>query len=72
MICVNVSLRRFWMARAADRLRAGRSFGASVVKWSQRYRRTGSVAPGQMGGHRKRVLERHRAFILERIATRRT
>jgi transposase len=40
---------------------------SSVVKWSQRYRRTGSVAPGQMGGHRKRVLERHRAFILERI-----
>jgi transposase len=39
----------------------------SVVKWSQRYRRTGSVAPDQMGGHRKRVLEPHRAFILERI-----
>jgi transposase len=30
-------------------------FGVSVstvVKWSQRYRRTGSVVPGQMGGHR--------------------
>jgi len=40
---------------------------SSVVKWSQRYRRTGSVAPDQMGGHRKRVLEPHRAFILERI-----
>jgi transposase len=40
---------------------------SSVVKWSQRYRRTGSVAPSQMGGHRKRVLEPHRAFILERI-----
>jgi transposase len=40
---------------------------SSVVKWSQRYRRTGSVAPGQIGGHRKRVLEPHRAFILERI-----
>lgn len=24
---------------------------SSVVKWSQRYRATGSVAPGQMGGH---------------------
>ncbi len=41
---------------------------SSVVKWSQRYRKTGSVAPGKMGGHRKRVLEPHRAFILERIA----
>jgi transposase len=41
---------------------------SSVVKWSQRHRATGSVAPGKMGGHRKRVLEPHRAFIMERIA----
>ena len=41
---------------------------SSVVKWSQRYRATGSVAAGKMGGHRKRVLEPHRAFILEQIA----
>ena len=41
---------------------------SSVVKWSQRHRATGSVAPGQMGGHRQRVLEPHRAFILEQIA----
>ena len=40
---------------------------SSVVKWSQRYRATGSVAPGKMGGHRKRVLEPHRAFIMERL-----
>jgi len=40
---------------------------ASAVKWSQRYRATGSVAPGKMGGHRKRILEPHRAFIVERI-----
>jgi putative transposase len=40
---------------------------SSVVKWSQRYRTTGSVAPGKMGGHRKPVLEPHRAFILEQI-----
>jgi transposase len=40
---------------------------SSVVKWSQRQRATGSVAPGKMGGHRKRVLEPHRAFIVERI-----
>jgi putative transposase len=38
-----------------------------VVKWSQRYRATGSIAPGKMGGHRKRVLEPHRAFIAERL-----
>ena len=41
---------------------------SSVVKWSQRYRATGSVAPGKMGGHRKPVLEPHRAFIRERIS----
>src|ERR1700744_6253694 len=40
---------------------------SSVVKWSQRHRATGSVAPGKMGGHRKRVLEPHRAFIVEPI-----
>ncbi len=40
---------------------------SSVVKWSQRYRATGSVSPGKMGGHRRRMLEPHRAFILEQI-----
>ena len=40
---------------------------STVVKWSQRYRRTGSVAPGKVGGHRRPVLEPHRAFIVERI-----
>jgi hypothetical protein len=28
---------------------------------------TGSVAPGKMGGHRKPVLEPHRAFIVDRL-----
>ncbi len=40
---------------------------SSVVKWSQRYRATGSVRPGKMGGHRKPLLDPHRAFIMERI-----
>jgi transposase len=40
---------------------------SSVVKWSLRKRRTGSVAPGRIGGHRKPVLEPHRAFIMEQI-----
>lgn len=33
---------------------------SSVVKWSQRYLATGSVARGKVGGHRKPVLEAHR------------
>jgi transposase len=40
---------------------------SSVVKWSQRYRATGSVAPGKMGGHCKPLLNPHRLFILDRI-----
>ena len=40
---------------------------SSVVKWSQRHRATGSVTPGKMGGHRRRILEPHRAFIVERL-----
>ena len=40
---------------------------STVVKWSQRFRDTGSIAPGKMGGHRKRVLEPHRDFIHERL-----
>ncbi|WP_374828642.1 helix-turn-helix domain-containing protein, partial [Brucella daejeonensis] len=63
--------------RVVDAIEAGEScrsvaarYGvsvSSVVKWSQRYRATGSVAPAKMGGHRKRVLEPHRAFIVEQI-----
>jgi putative transposase len=41
---------------------------STVVKWSQRYRATGSVAPGKVGGHRKPVLEAHRAFVREQIS----
>ena len=40
---------------------------SSVAKWSQRYRATGSIAPGKMGGHCKSVLTPHRDFIIERI-----
>ena len=40
---------------------------SSVVKLMQRYRATGSVAPGKMGGHRKRVLLPHRDFIQQRL-----
>ena len=41
---------------------------SSVVKWSRRYRETGSVVPGKMGGHRRPVLEPYRDFIVARIA----
>jgi len=64
--------------RAIARVVAGESVRASaavlkisassVVKWAQRQRSTGSVAPGQMGGHRPRVLVgEHRNWLLERM-----
>lgn len=41
---------------------------SSVVKWSHRLRRTGSVAPGQIGGHVPRKIRGpHEAWLVERI-----
>ena len=36
---------------------------SAVVKWSQHYRRTGSVAPGQIGGYKRKLLAAHRDFV---------
>ena len=41
---------------------------ASVVKWSQRFRQTGSAAPGPMHGHRPRILLPHRDWLIARMA----
>jgi putative transposase len=43
---------------------------ATVVRWSQRYRVTGSAAPGKVGGHKPNLLSGcHRDWLLERTAT---
>lgn len=42
---------------------------ASAVKWSQRLRATGTASSRKMGGHRKVLLEPHRALVLERLAS---
>lgn len=50
---------------------AAARFGVSVataVRWSQRYRRTGGVAPGKIGGHRKPILLPEREWLHARIA----
>ena len=63
--------------RAIARVQAGettRSVGealgvapSSVTKWWQRYRETGSVSPGQMGGHKPRILSGvNRDWLLDR------
>lgn len=42
---------------------------SSVVKWSQRYRATGSAAPGKMGGHVPgKLIGETRRWLLERTA----
>ncbi len=65
--------------RVVDRVTAGEScrsvvkrFGvsvASVVKWSQRFRATGSAAAKRMGGHRPLALAGERDWLLSRIAS---
>src|SRR5271169_3911280 len=41
---------------------------ASVVKWSQRQRATGSPAAGRVGGRRRYAVAREREWLLARIA----
>jgi transposase len=41
---------------------------ASVVKWSQRFRTTGSAAARRMGNRQARSLAKERDWILERLA----
>jgi putative transposase len=51
--------------------RAAKRFGVGVstaINWVKRLRETGSVAPGQMGGHRpKKISGQHRVWLLQRI-----
>src|ERR1700692_3714541 len=57
---------------AGDRVRAVATIFtvsvASVVRWSQRLRRTGSAVRGKMGGHRACTLIGERGWLMERIA----
>lgn len=64
-----------------SRHQAAARFGvavSTVVHWVRRYRATGSVAPGKVGGHKKRVLRgehagwltarcRERAFTISQL-----
>lgn len=49
---------------------AAARFGVAVstaIDWVNRYRRTGSVASGQIGGHRpKKLIGRYRDWLLQR------
>lgn len=43
---------------------------SSVVKWSQRYRATGSAAPAKFGGWRRPILEPHAALVRSLLSAR--
>jgi putative transposase len=57
-----------------SRHQAAARFGVAVssaIKWVQRFRRTGSAAPGQMGGHKpKAIAGAHRDWLIERCRSR--
>ena len=54
--------------------RAAKQFGVAVstaINWVRRVRETGSVAPGQMGGHKpKKIAGEHRVWLLGRMRER--
>ena len=49
---------------------AAKQFGIGIstaIGWAKRLRETGSVAPGQMGGHRPKAISgKHREWLLQR------
>jgi transposase len=50
--------------------RAAKQFGVGIstaINWVRRLRETGSVAPGQMGGHKPKAISgEHRVWLLQR------
>ena len=54
-----------------SRRQAGAHFGvgvSTVIEWVRRFRETGSVEPGRMGGYKPVLLGAHRDFVHARFA----
>jgi transposase len=53
-----------------SRNQAAKQFGVGIstaINWVRRLRKTGSVAPGQMGGHKPKAISgEHRLWLLQR------
>jgi len=53
-----------------SRRQAAEKFGVGIstaINWVNRLRETGSVAPGQMGGHKpKKIIGEHRIWLIDR------
>src|ERR1700720_4927193 len=66
---LSMDLRERAVARIAAGERALSVTPSSVVKWTQRLRATGSVAPGKIGGHvPPKIAGAHRAWLVARTA----
>src|SRR5580698_2984607 len=70
----SVDLRRRVVAAiesGMSRNQAARQFGVAIstaIGWMQRVEQTGSVAPGQMGGHKpKAISSEHAVWLSQRI-----
>jgi transposase len=54
-----------------SRNQAAKQFGVGIstaINWVKRQQETGSVAPGQMGGHKPKAISgEHQVFVLQRI-----
>jgi transposase len=54
-----------------SRNQAAKQFGVGIstaINWVKRQQETGSVAPGQMGGHKPKAISgEHKVFVLQRI-----
>jgi putative transposase len=55
------------MSRQAAAARYGVA-PSTAINWVRRFREKGSVAPGQMGGHKPRLLSAHRDWLVERTS----
>ncbi len=54
--------------QAAARFELGVS---TVIKWVRRFRETGTMAPGKMGGHKPKAIRgEHHIFLVQRIKER--
>ena len=71
-IFANGLLRR--LREGLSRQQAAARFGvasSTAINWVQRYRETGSVAPGKMGGHKPKTIGgEHRDWLMERCRER--
>jgi len=66
---------RVRFGRALDRGMSARGAAALLevspatgVRWAQAWRRTGSIEPGKVGGHKRYVLESEREWLLARVS----